>query len=165
MFDPVTELADAHRSVKGCYARTFSFFNDLTIQEWNPPFLSPADVKAAGTSDHALLPSPPNEHYIIPTASSWKEVELSALNAVQAVRTNTRFLLETAIAGQFMKKEDGVNALESLNVGVPTYWQDSDNNNGPLAQPGLFRSQTTVGTRPNPNANSVGGKLIKSGTK
>ncbi|KAI5479013.1 hypothetical protein MNV49_004417 [Pseudohyphozyma bogoriensis] len=96
----ITELLDAQASLTSCYSRTQKFFEELTVQEWRPPVLSPDDVKIA--------------------ASSWKEVELSALGAVAKVRSCTRILLDTALEGQFITKAEKETALESLNGPLPT---------------------------------------------
>lgn len=85
------ELADAHHSIEQCFTRVADYFKDLTLSSWQPPLLSPEDVKTA--------------------AGKWKDVEATALQSMAKVRTAVKTFLETAVSCAFMPKEDGEKML------------------------------------------------------
>lgn len=57
-FDPnrpvsstIEDLGAAHVELKKSFERVSEFFKDLAIASWNPPILSPDDVKTAATGE------------------------------------------------------------------------------------------------------------------
>ncbi|KAK4705591.1 hypothetical protein P7C70_g603, partial [Phenoliferia sp. Uapishka_3] len=118
----VNELNDATLSVKECYLRVYSFLDALTISNWRPVFLSPSDVQHA--------------------AMQWQLVERTSLTASKEAIDSTRVVLEVAVAGGFMKREEAQEALASLKLrpvaaeGVPQRAGD------------VSRPTTTLGYRP-----------------
>ena len=71
---------------------------DLSVSSWQPPLLSPEDVKLA--------------------ASSWKEVESTTLALQASVKLHVKTLLEHTVQGSFVPKDEGERMLRAFNAGA-----------------------------------------------
>ncbi|GAA5886221.1 hypothetical protein JCM5296_003524 [Sporobolomyces johnsonii] len=97
---PVLELASSHLSLESSFTQVALFFKDLGLASWQPPLLSPSDVKLA--------------------AGAWREIEHAGLTAAGVVRALVKQLLDSTVDARFMGRGDGENAFRAFAAGTTT---------------------------------------------
>ncbi|GAA5920137.1 hypothetical protein JCM1841_004455 [Sporobolomyces salmonicolor] len=95
----VLDLASSHLSLESSFTQVALFFKELGLANWQPPLLSPSDVKLA--------------------AGAWREIEHAGLTATGGVRARVQQLLDSTVEARFLGRGDGEHAFRAFAAGTP----------------------------------------------
>ncbi|KDE08623.1 hypothetical protein MVLG_01085 [Microbotryum lychnidis-dioicae p1A1 Lamole] len=93
-----TSLASSHNALTLAFSHVSTFLHSLAITEWQPPLLSPNDVKLA--------------------AGQWRDVERVSAQAAKEVRGPVKGVLEGAVVCAFVAREEAERVWKAFGEGL-----------------------------------------------
>ncbi|SCV72463.1 BQ2448_4000 [Microbotryum intermedium] len=93
-----TSLASSHNALTLAFSQVSTFLHSLAITEWQPPLLSPNDVKLA--------------------AGQWRDVERVGAQAAKEVRGPVKGVLEGAVVCAFVAREEAERVWKAFGEGL-----------------------------------------------